>query len=244
MSLGYFSYPLPANEPVLNYAPGSPERAALKKALAELKKEEIDIPMYIGGDEVRTVNQRSLHPPHEIIHTLGHYHFGDEQHVRQAIDAALKVRESWENTSWEARAHIFLKAADLIATKYRPYMNATTMLGQSKTAYQAEIDSACELIDCLRFNVYFLTEIYKQQPVSGPGMHNRTEWRGLEGFVLAVTPFNFTAIAGNLPSSAAMCGNAVVWKPADTQVYAAQMFMQIMKEAGLPDGGIHLDRKS
>lgn len=240
MSLGYFSYPVPANEPVLNYAPGSPERAALKKALTELKKEEFDIPMYIGGEEVRTGNKRALHPPHEKAHTLGYFHFGDEQHVRQAIDAGLAVRESWSNTSWEARAHIFLKAADLIANKYRPYMNGTTMLGQSKTAYQAEIDSACELIDFLRFNVYFLTEIYKQQPISGPGMHNRTEWRSLEGFVLAVTPFNFTAIAGNLPASAAMCGNVVVWKPADTQVFAAQMFMRIMKEAGLPDGVINL----
>ncbi len=240
MSLGYFSYPIPANEPVLNYAPGSPEKAALKKALAELKKEETDIPMYIGGEEVRTGNKKALHPPHEKAHTLGYYHFGDEQHVRQAIDAALKVREEWSNTSWEYRAHIFLKAADLIATKYRPYINGTTMLGQSKTAYQAEIDSACELIDFLRFNVYFLTEIYKQQPVSSAGMHNRTEWRGLEGFVLAVTPFNFTAIAGNLPSSAAMCGNVVVWKPADTQVFASQMFMRIMKEAGLPDGVINL----
>jgi 1-pyrroline-5-carboxylate dehydrogenase len=240
MSLGYFSYPIPLNEPVLNYAPGSPERAALKKALGELKKEEIDIPMYIGGEEVRTGNKRSLHPPHEKAHTLGHYHFGDEQHVRQAIDAALKVREEWSNTSWETRAHIFLKAADLLASKYRAYINGTTMLGQSKTAYQAEIDSACELIDFLRFNVYFLTEIYKQQPVSSPGIHNRTEWRGLEGFVLAVTPFNFTAIAGNLPASAAMCGNAVVWKPADAQVYGAQMFMRVLKEAGLPDGVINL----
>src|SRR3954470_20864505 len=157
-----------------------------------------------------------------------------------AIDAALKARESWANMRWESRAHIFLKAADLIATKYRAYMNGTTMLGQSKSAFQAEIDSACELIDFLRFNVYFLTEIYKQQPISGPGMHNRTEWRSLEGFVLAVTPFNFTAIAGNLPASAAMCGNVVVWKPADSQVFAAQMFMRILKEAGLPDGVINL----
>ncbi|MDQ6812794.1 MAG: L-glutamate gamma-semialdehyde dehydrogenase [Bacteroidota bacterium] len=240
MSSGYFSYPQPLNEPVLNYAPGSPEKAALKKALAELKDQEMDIPMYIGGDEVRTGNKRALHPPHEKDHILGYFHFGDEQHVRQAIDAGLKVRELWSNTSWEARAHIFLKAADLIATKYRAYMNGTTMLGQSKTAYQAEIDSACELIDFLRFNVYFLTEIYKQQPISSPGMHNRTEWRALEGFVLAVTPFNFTAIAGNLPASAAMCGNVVVWKPADTQVFAAQMFMRIMKEAGLPSGVINL----
>jgi 1-pyrroline-5-carboxylate dehydrogenase len=240
MSAGYFSYPIPLNEPVLSYAPGSPERAALKKALAELKKEELDIPMYIGGEEVRTGDKKALHPPHEIAHTLGYFHRGTADHVRQAIDIALNVRESWSNTSWESRAHIFLKAADLIATKYRPYLNGVTMLGQSKTAYQAEIDSACELIDFLRFNVYFLTEIYKQQPISSPGMHNRTEWRSLEGFVLAVTPFNFTAIAGNLPSSAAMCGNVVVWKPADTQVYAAQMIMRIFKEAGLPDGVINL----
>jgi len=240
MSLGYFSYPIPVNEPVLNYAPGSVERAALKQALAALAKEEIDIPMYIGGEEVRTGNKRSIHPPHERNKVLGHYHLGAEQHVQQSIAAALAVRESWSNTSWETRAHIFLKAADLIATKYRAYLNSTTMLGQSKTAYQAEIDSACELIDFLRFNVYFLTEIYKQQPISGAGMHNRTEWRGLEGFVLAVTPFNFTAIAGNLPTSAAMCGNVVVWKPADTQVFAAQMIMRILKEAGLPDGVINL----
>jgi 1-pyrroline-5-carboxylate dehydrogenase len=240
MNSGYFSYPIPVNEPVLNYAPGSPEKAALKKALAELKKEEIDIPMYIGNEEVRTGNKRALHPPHERAHTLGYYHFGEAKHVTQAIDAALAVSETWSNTSWEARAHIFLKAADLIATKYRALLNGTTMLGQSKTAYQAEIDSACELIDFLRFNVYFLTEIYKQQPISSPGMHNRTEWRSLEGFVLAVTPFNFTAIAGNLPASAAMCGNVVVWKPADSQIFAAQMIMKIFKEAGLPNGVINM----
>lgn len=240
MSLGYFNYPMPVNEPVLSYAPKSAERAALKKALAELKKETLDIPMYIGGQEVRTGNTKTLHPPHETKHTLGAFHKGDETHARQAIDAALAAKEGWQNTSWEYRAHIFLKAADLLATKYRPYINGCTMLGQSKTAYQAEIDSACELIDFLRFNVYFLSEIYKQQPISGPGMHNRMEWRGLEGFVLAVTPFNFTAIAGNLPTSAAMCGNVVVWKPADTQVYAAQMIMRILKEAGLPDGVINL----
>ncbi|MBA4141046.1 MAG: L-glutamate gamma-semialdehyde dehydrogenase [Segetibacter sp.] len=240
MSLGYFSYPIPANEPVQQYAPGSAERAALKKALTELKKEPIDIPMYIGGKAVTTGNKVASHPPHEIAHTLGYFHAGEEKHVTQAIDAALAAREAWANTSWESRAHIFLKAADLLATKYRYYMNASTMLGQSKSAYQAEIDSACELIDFLRFNVYFLTEIYKQQPISSPGMHNRTEWRPLEGFVLAVTPFNFTAIAGNLPSSAAMCGNVVVWKPANTQVYSAQMIMRIFKEAGLPDGVINL----
>ncbi|WP_153799427.1 L-glutamate gamma-semialdehyde dehydrogenase [Foetidibacter luteolus] len=240
MSLGYFSYPMPVNEPVLQYAPGSVEKAALKKTLAELKKKQTEVPMYIGGKAIKTGKKVRMHPPHEIEHTLGFYHEGEEKHVKQAIDAALKARQSWAALPWEDRAHIFLKAADLIATKYRTYMNGTTMLGQSKNAYQAEIDSACEIIDFLRFNVHFLSEIYKQQPISSPGMHNRTEWRPLEGFVLAVTPFNFTAIGGNLPTSAAMCGNVVVWKPAHTQVYSAQMFMRILKEAGLPDGVINL----
>ncbi len=240
MSLGYFSYPLPVNEPVLTYAPGSPEKAALKKTLAELKKKEIDIPMYIGGKAIKTGKKVAIHPPHEIKHTLGYFHAGDEKHVTLAIDAALKAKDAWAAMSWENRAHIFLKAADLLATKYRYHINGTTMLGQSKNAYQAEIDSACELIDFLRFNVHFLSEIYKQQPLSSPGMHNRMEWRPLEGFVLAITPFNFTAIGGNLPTSAAMCGNVVVWKPANTQVYSAQMFMRILKEAGLPDGVINL----
>ena len=240
MSLGYFSYPMPVNEPVLQYAPGSPERTALKQTLNELKKKPVDIPMYIGGKAVRTGKKIAIHPPHEIAHTLGFFHAGEEKHVHQAIDAALKAKEAWAEMSWENRAHIFLKAADLLATKYRFHMNGTTMLGQSKTAYQAEIDSACELIDFLRFNVHFLSEIYKQQPISSRGMHNRLEWRPLEGFVLAITPFNFTAIGGNLPTSAAMCGNVVVWKPANTQVYSAQMFMRILKEAGLPDGVINL----
>ena len=240
MSLGYFSYPMPANEPVLSYAPGSVEKKRLKEVLAELKKEKIDVPMYIGSKEVRTNKKGTLHPPHEIAHTLGTYSEGDERHVKQAIDAALAAKESWANMDWETRANIFLKAADLMATKYRPYMNGTTMLGQSKNAYQAEIDAACELIDFLRFNVHFLSEIYKQQPISSPGMHNRMEYRPLEGFVLAITPFNFTAIGGNLPTSAAMCGNVVVWKPAHTQIYSAQMFMRILKEAGLPDGVINL----
>jgi len=240
MSLGYFSYPMPANEPVLSYAPGSPEKKRLKEVLAELKKEKIDVPMYIGSKEVRTNKKGTLHPPHEIVHTLGTYSEGDERHVKQAIDAALAAKESWANMDWETRANIFLKAADLMATKYRPYMNGTTMLGQSKNAFQAEIDAACELIDFLRFNVHFLSEIYKQQPISSPGMHNRMEYRPLEGFVLAITPFNFTAIGGNLPTSAAMCGNVVVWKPAHTQIYSAQMFMRILKEAGLPDGVINL----
>ncbi len=240
MNYGYFSYPLPANEPVLNYAPNSPERARLKTVLAELKKKPVEIPMYIGSKAVKTGNKKAIHPPHELSHTLGYFHAGEEKHVRLAIDAALKARETWANMPWAERAHIFLKAADLMATKYRPYMNGTTMLGQSKNAYQAEIDSACEIIDFLRFNVHFLSEIYKQQPISAPGMHNRMEWRPLEGFVLAVTPFNFTAIAGNLPTSAAMCGNVVVWKCANTQVYSANMIMKVLKEAGLPDGVINL----
>lgn len=240
MNLGYFSYPLPANEPVYNYAPGSPERATLKKTLEELKSKPIDVPMYIGGEEVRTGNLQPIHPPHEIARTLGHFHEGDETHVHQAIEAALAAKEAWANLNWEERAGIFLRAAELLSTKYRYHMNGTTMLGQSKNVYQAEIDSACELIDFLRFNVHFLSEIYKQQPISAAGMHNRMEWRPLEGFVLAITPFNFTAIAGNLPTSAAMCGNVVVWKPAHTQIYSAQMFMRILKEAGLPDGVINL----
>jgi 1-pyrroline-5-carboxylate dehydrogenase len=240
MNLGYFSYPMPQNEPVLSYAPGSTEREILKATLAKLKSEQIDVPMYIGGKEVRTNKKVAIHPPHEIAHTLGYFSAGEEKHVRQAIDAALAAKESWTNMSWENRANIFLKAADLMTVKYRSYMNGTTMLGQSKNAFQAEIDSACELIDFLRFNVHFLSDIYRQQPVSSPGMHNRMEYRPLEGFVLAITPFNFTAIGGNLPTSAAMCGNVVVWKCANTQVYSAQMFMRILREAGLPDGVINL----
>ena len=240
MSIGTFSYPLPTNDPVLSYAPGSPEKAGLKKALAELKKKQLDIPMNIGGKMVKTDKKVAIHPPHELSHTLGYFSAGNEKHVHLAIAEALKAKEKWAAMSWENRAHIFLKAADLLATKYRYQMVASTMLGQSKNPYQAEIDSTCELIDFLRFNVHFLSEIYKQQPISAPGMHNRMEWRALEGFVLAVTPFNFTAIGGNLPTSAAMCGNVVVWKPANTQIYSAQLFMRILKEAGLPDGVINL----
>ena len=240
MNLGYFSYPLPANEPVLSYAPGSKERAELQKALADAKKKEIEIPQFIGGKLVKTGNKFAINPPHERNHILGHYHAGEAKHVTQAIDAALKAKAGWEAMSWENRASIFLKAADLIAYKYRFQLNAATMLAQSKNAYQAEIDSACEFIDFLKFNVHYLSEIYKQQPISSPGIHNRLEWRPLEGFVLAVTPFNFTAIAGNLPTSAAMCGNVVVWKPANTQIYSAQLIMRILIEAGLPDGVINL----
>lgn len=240
MNLGYFEYALPRNEPIYDYKLGSPEREALKKTLQELKSKPIDIPMYIGSEEVRTGNLKPVHPPHEIAATVGHYHAGDESHVHKAIDAALTARAAWADMSWENRANIFLRAADLISAKYRYHMNGTTMLGQSKNVFQAEIDSACEIIDFLRFNVHYLSEIYKQQPISAPGMHNRLEYRPLEGFVLAVTPFNFTAIGGNLPTSAAMCGNVVVWKCANTQIYSAQMFMRILKEAGLPDGVINL----
>lgn len=240
MSFGTFDYPIPVNEPILMYAPGSKEKATLKATLAALKAEKADIPMYIAGDEVRTGVTEDIHPPHERAHTLGHFHRGDATHVTRAINACLGAKDAWAAMSWESRANIFLRAADLIATKYRSLMNGTTMLGQSKNAYQAEIDAACEIIDFLRFNVHFLSEIYRQQPISGPGMHNRMEYRPLEGFVLAVTPFNFTAIGGNLPTSAAMCGNVVVWKPANTQIYSAQMFMRVLKEAGLPDGVINL----
>ncbi|MEP7108171.1 MAG: L-glutamate gamma-semialdehyde dehydrogenase [Ferruginibacter sp.] len=240
MQYGDFYYPIPVNEPVLNYGPGSKEKEALKKVLNELKSERVDIPMYIGSEEVRTGNRKELRPPHEHRHLLGHYHEGGAGHVKQAIAAALKAKEKWAGMSWENRANIFLKAADLLATKYRPYIVASTMLGQSKNPYQAEIDAACELIDFLRFNVHFLSEIYRQQPISSAGMNNRVEYRPLEGFVLAITPFNFTAIGGNLPTSAAMCGNTVVWKCAHTQVYSAQVFMRILQEAGLPGGVINL----
>lgn len=237
---GTFSYPMPVNEPVYQYAPGTTEKKALKKAIADLKYTAIDIPMYINGEEIFTDKKQNIHPPHETAHTLGQFSVGEEKHVSDAVNAALNAKEKWAAMSWENRAHIFLKAADLLATKYRYEMNASTMLGQSKNAYQSEIDSVCELVDFLRFNVHFLSEIYKQQPINAPGMHNRMEWRPLEGFVLAVTPFNFTAIGGNLPTSAAMCGNVVVWKPANTQIYSAQLFMRILIEAGLPAGVINL----
>ncbi len=240
MNTGSFYYPMPGNEPVLDFAPGSIERELLKKALNELKSKKNDIPMYIGAEEVRTGNKITINPPHEKDHVLGSFHFGDASHVKKAINAALKAKDKWANTSWENRANIFLKAAELLAIKYRHQMLAATMLGQSKNAYQAEIDAACELIDFLRFNVHFLSEIYKQQPGSASGIYNRMEYRPLEGFVLAITPFNFTAIGGNLPTSAAMCGNVVIWKCANTQVYSAQMFMRILKEAGLPAGVINL----
>jgi 1-pyrroline-5-carboxylate dehydrogenase len=240
MHNAYFTFAEPKNEPVLSYAPGSPEAKALQVALQDLKSQQRDIPAWIGGQEVRSGQKIEIRPPHETAHLLGHFHQSDEQQVKDAIEAALQARKAWGEMPWEHRAGIFLKAADLLATKYRWKMNAATMLGQSKNAYQAEIDSACELIDFLRFNVHFLTQIYHGQPVSSPGVHNRMEYRPLEGFILAVTPFNFTAIGGNLPTAPAMCGNVVVWKPANTQVYSASVFMEILIEAGLPKGVINL----
>jgi len=241
MLKGFFNVPPPQNEPVLNYGPRSLERVALKAALEAARAQQLDIPMYIGDKEVRTGTKLEIRPPHDHKHLLATFSEGDVSHVTAAIDAALAAKADWENLPWEQRAAIFLKAAELIAGPYRAEINAATMLGQSKNAYQAEIDSACELIDFLRFNVEYMTEIYKQQPpVSGKGVWNRVEQRPLEGFVFALTPFNFTAIAGNLPSSAAMMGNVVVWKPAYTQIYAANVIMKVFKEAGVPAGVINL----
>lgn len=240
MPKGIYKVPLAINESIRSYASGSIERKELKAMLKELRNIEIDIPMYIGNKEVRSENKIRLSPPHDHKHTLGHFNKSDKIHVEQAINAALEAKEKWSNLSWEHRASIFLKAAELIAGPYRSKLNAATMLGQSKNAFQAEIDSACEIIDFLRFNVQYMTEIYGEQPISGPGVWNRLEWRPLEGFIYALTPFNFTAIAGNLPTSCAMMGNVVVWKPSNTQVYSANVLMEIFKKAGLPDGVINL----
>ena len=240
MSKGIYSVPVAVNEPTLNYAPGSPERVALKKAVAEARAKLVDIPMYIGGKEIRSKKKVEIHPPHDHKHLLGHFHAGDASHVKMAIQAALKAKAAWTDLSFEHRASIFLKAAELLSTTYRYKLNAATMLGQSKNAYQAEIDAACELIDFLRFNVQYVREIYSQQTASSKGVWNRLEWRPLEGFIFALTPFNFTAIGGNLPTSVAMMGNTVVWKPSNTQIYSANVIMEVLKEAGLPDGVINL----
>lgn len=240
MSKAIFNVPYPQNEPVKSYAPGSPEKTELKAALSDLKSQVLDIPMYIGGEEIRTDNKAEINPPHEHKHVLAHYHIGDETHVHQAINAALDARKSWAALTWEHRASIFLKAADLLAGPYRAKMNAATMLGQSKSVFQAEIDAACELIDFLRFNAAYMQDIYMEQPESQPGMWNRTEYRGLEGFVMAITPFNFTSIGANLAAAPASMGNVVVWKPSETQIYSAWVFMEIMKEAGLPAGVINI----
>jgi 1-pyrroline-5-carboxylate dehydrogenase len=241
MLKGFFNVPAPVNETILNYAPGSKERALLREALQEARSKEIDVPMHINGQEVRNENKVAIRPPHDHQHILGYYNQGTKSHVEDAIKAALAAKSAWENLAWEHRAAIFLKAADLIAGPYRYKLNAATMLGQSKNAFQAEIDAACELIDFLRFNVKYMTDIYQQQPpVSPRGTWNRVEQRPLEGFVFALTPFNFTAIAGNLPTSAAMMGNVVVWKPSNTQIYSANVLMEVFREAGLPAGVINL----
>lgn len=240
MPKAIFKVPDPVNEPVKSYSSGSAEKLALKQELDRARSVQIEIPQYIGDQKVFTGNRVRLSPPHDHQHVLGYFHEGDGSHVHQAIDSALGARAAWAQMAWEYRASVFLKAADLIAGKYRAEINAATMLGQSKNAYQAEIDAACEFIDFLRFNVKYMTEIYDQQPVSSPGVWNRLEYRPLEGFVFALTPFNFTAIAGNLPASAALMGNVVVWKPAYTQVYAANVIMKVFEEAGLPAGVINL----
>ncbi len=240
MPKGVYRLPQITNEPVKTYAPGSPERAALKARIEELKNTVVDLPMIIGGQEVRTGKLNDIRPPHDHAHLLGHYHQGDATHVQMAIDAALKAKPAWEKMNWESRAAIFLKAAELIAGPYRQTLNAVTMLGQSKNAFQAEIDCVCELADFYRYNVKNMYEIYHMQPNSSPGIWDRTVWRPLEGFIFALTPFNFTSIAGNLPGAPALMGNVCVWKPSKTAVYSAYVIMKILQEAGLPDGVINL----
>ncbi len=232
--------PSPQNEPILGYLPNSNERKALKAELARRKSVIYDIPMFINGKEVRTNDTVDIFPPHELSHKIAHYHKGKTEHIHQAIDTALKARDKWANMHWEDRASIFLKAADLISGPYRAAINAATMLGQSKNVYQAEIDAACELADFLRFNVHFASQIYADQPISAPALRNTIEYRALEGFVYAITPFNFTAISGNLPASPALMGNVVVWKPSNTQIYSAWTITEIFREAGLPDGVINM----
>ncbi|MBK8504545.1 MAG: L-glutamate gamma-semialdehyde dehydrogenase [Saprospiraceae bacterium] len=240
MSNAIFELPVVYNEPILDYAPGSPERASVKQTLADLKTAQWDIPMIIDGKEVRTRNKHSIHPPHALHETIGTYSEGNSRHVRDAIAAALRAKPQWESMPWHERAAIFLKAAELLTGPYRDRMNAATMLGQSKNIYQAEIDCVAELADFYRFNATFMTDIYQQQPESAAGIWNRLEYRPLEGFVFALTPFNFTSIAGNLPGAPALMGNTVVWKCAETQIYSAHVIMEILREAGLPDGVINL----
>jgi 1-pyrroline-5-carboxylate dehydrogenase len=241
MSNAIFNVPKAVNEPVRGYAPGSVERDNLLKKYNEMYNQEvIDVPMYIGGKEVRTANKKPLTAPHDHQKVLGHYNVGDATHVQEAIDSALAAKEAWSNLPWEDRAAIFLKAADLLAGPFRDKMNAATMLAQSKNVFQTEIDAVCELVDFFRFNVQYMTQIYKEQPESLPGMWNRLEYRPLEGFVFALSPFNFTSIAANLSAAPAMMGNVIVWKPAESQIYSAQVIMELFKAAGLPDGVINM----
>ena len=241
MSNAFYNVPVAINEPVKSYAPGSPEKIALIEKYQEMYTQEpIDVPMYIGSKEVRTQAKKALTSPQDHKKVLGYFNLGEAKHVEDAINAALEARIKWSNMPWEQRAAIFLKAADLLAGPFRYKMNAATMLGQSKNVFQAEIDASCELIDFLRFNVQYMTQIYKEQPESSPGIWNRLEYRPLEGFVFAITPFNFTAIAANLCAAPAMMGNVVVWKPADSQIYSAQVIMELFKAAGLPDGVVNM----
>lgn len=240
MANAFFEVPKAVNEKVLSYAPGTPERAALKAALTELKSRSIEVPMTIGGKKVMGEGKVTIRPPHELSHTLGYHGKADAKLVRQAIEAALAAKKDWENMLWQDRAAIFLKAADLLAGPYRAKMNAATMLCQSKNVFQAEIDCVAELCDFWRFNVQFMTDIFNQQPESAPGTWNRMEYRALEGFVFALTPFNFTSIAGNLPTAPALMGNTVVWKPSEQQIYSAAVIMEVLEEAGLPPGVINL----
>ncbi len=240
MGKGFFQVPTAINEPIKSYAPGTPERDAVLKQYKEYYNSKVDIPLYIGSEEIKTGNTRSLTPPHDHKHVVGQYHLAEKKHVSEAIKNSLAARNAWANLTWEQRAAIFLKAADLIAGPYRSKINAATMIAQSKNIHQAEIDAACELIDFLRFNVEYMAQIYESQPESSEGVWNRVEYRPLEGFVYAITPFNFTAIAGNLPASAALMGNVVIWKPSDSQVFSAKIIVDVFKEAGVPDGVINV----
>ncbi|WP_338408855.1 L-glutamate gamma-semialdehyde dehydrogenase [uncultured Flavobacterium sp.] len=240
MLKGFFNVPKAVNEPVKSYAPNSPEKAAVLAAYKQMWNSKIDVPLYIGNEEIRTGNTKNMSAPHDHKHIVGTYHLAEKTHIEQAITSALEAKTKWANLAWEQRAAIFLKAAELIAGPYRAKINAATMIGQSKNVFQAEIDASCELIDFLRYNVEFMTQIYSDQPKSDSSVWNRLEYRPLEGFVYAITPFNFTAIAGNLPTAPALMGNVVVWKPSATQIYSAKVIIDVLKEAGLPDGVINV----
>lgn len=240
MSKGVFNVPIATNEPVLSYAPGTAEREEVLATYNSMYNSKIDVPMYIGSEKIMTDNTSNINPPHDHQHVIGQFSYAEESHVKKAIDAALESREAWANMPWEQRVSIFLKAAELLAGPFRARINAATMLAQSKNVFQAEIDAACELIDFFKFNAEYVTQLYQEQPESAPGMWNRLEHRPLEGFVFAITPFNFTSICANLCAAPAMMGNVVVWKPANTQVYSAKVIMELFQAAGLPDGVINM----
>ena len=240
MSKGVFNVPIATNEPVKSYIKGSLERNSLLSTYKEMYNSNIEIPLYIGGEEIYTKNKKNIYPPHDHNHIIGTYNVADKNNIKTAIDCALKAKENWSNLDWNHRVAIFLKAAELLAGPYRDKLNAATMIAQSKNVYQAEIDAACELIDFFKFNAEYVTKLYSEQPESSPGVWNRLEHRPLEGFVFAITPFNFTSICANLCAAPALMGNVVVWKPASTQVYSAKVIMDLFKEAGLPDGVINM----